>query len=166
MAKSLTENVKYIEIIEEYSDNIIELIPMAQLPDLTLEPQEPFTFPLGHDASGVVDTTPYNRYEFSIEDENGVPFIVSRRAKEVIGNGKAKMVVNGLTIVENERIGPIDKGEGFLALIRVKIANTSNEVMTIEKILVNGGAKVDFKPEELAVMGDKALPSTINLTPL
>ena len=122
----------------------------------------PFFLPLGDEAADVVDTTPYHKYGYSVKDENGASFIIAEMAKQVIGNGKAKMVVNGLTIVENERVGPIDKGEGFLALVRVKIANTSNEVMTIDKILVEGGgARVEFKTEELAVLGDKALPSTI-----
>ena len=33
-------------------------------------------------------------------------------AMQVIGNGRAKMVGCGLMAVENERIGPVDKGMG------------------------------------------------------
>jgi hypothetical protein len=95
---------------------------MAKLPDLTLEPQKPFTI------------------------------------DEIVGYG-----VPMLTPVYHDTLGPLDKGEGFLALVRVKIANTSNEVMTIDKLrITSGGTMIDVTEEDLAVLGDKALPFTVS----
>jgi hypothetical protein len=87
---------------------------------------------------------------------------MAETAGEVIGNGDAKVMAVGVLPVDNDKIGPIDKGNGFLALVKVKIANTTGEVMTVDKILSDGaGENVTFKPEDLAVLGEKALPSTI-----
>ena len=123
----------------------------------------PIFLPLGNEADDVVDTTPYYKYGYTLEDENGVPFLVAVQAGQVIGNGKAKVVASGLTVVENERIGPLEKGDGFLALVGVKIANTSNEVMTIDKLrITSGGTMIDVTEEDLDVLGDKALPFTVS----
>jgi hypothetical protein len=64
--------------------------------------------------------------------------------------------------VENERIGPVDKGDGFLALVKVRIANTSDEVMTIDRLITSGGGlRVDFTEEDMSLLGEKGLPYTI-----
>ena len=116
---------------------------------------------LPHEEADVVNTKPY-KYGEVIHDEEGRSYTMARMAGEVIGNGDAKVMAVGVLPVDNDKIGPIDKGNGFLALVKVKIANTTGEVMTIDKILSDGaGENVTFKPEDLAVLGEKAMPSTI-----
>jgi hypothetical protein len=116
---------------------------------------------LPHEEADIVNTKPY-KYGEVIHDEEGRPYTMARMAGEVIGNGDAKVMAVGVLPVDNDKIGPIDKGNGFLALVKVKIANTTGEVMTVDKILSDGaGENVTFKPEDLAVLGEKALPSTI-----
>ncbi|NLM62166.1 MAG: hypothetical protein GX193_08845 [Clostridiales bacterium] len=116
---------------------------------------------LPNEESDIVNTKPYKHGDVIYDDE-GNPYTMAGMAWEVIGNEKAKVMVNGVLPVENEKIGPIDKGNGFLALVKVKIANTTGEDMTIDKILSDGaGEHVTFKPEDLAVLGEKTLPSTI-----
>lgn len=118
---------------------------------------------LPHEQKDIVDTTPYMRAtQEGVVD--GMPYVVARKAMEVIGNGKAKVMGSGLMVVENKEIGPIKAGDkGFIALVRVKIANTSNETMNIDKlILTHADDKVDvLREEDLAALGDKALPFTI-----
>ena len=118
---------------------------------------------LPHEQKDIVDTTPYKRAtQEGVVD--GMPYVVARKAMEVIGNGKAKVMGSGLMVVENKEIGPIKAGDkGFIALVRVKIANTSNETMNIDKlILTHADDKVDvLREEDLASLGDKALPFTI-----
>lgn len=64
-------------------------------------------------------------------------------------------------IVENDRIGPLEKGDGFLSLVKVRIANTSDEVMRIDRLYTaGGGVYLDLTEEDLAVLGDMALPLT------
>jgi len=123
----------------------------------------PFYFPVLDDAVDVNDTTPYYKYGYILEDQNGNPYRIAQHFKQVIGNGKAKMTACNLMILENEKIGPIDKGDGFLAAVKVKIANTSDEVMTIDQLLVSGGGLtgVEFTEEDMALLGDRALPYTI-----
>jgi len=121
----------------------------------------PFYRALSHEEADIVNTKPY-KHGYVIYDEEGHSYTMAEMAGEVIGNGDAKVMAVGVLPVDNEKIGPIDKGNGFLALVKVKIANTTSEVMTIDKILSDGaGANVTFTPEELAVLGEKALPSTI-----
>jgi hypothetical protein len=116
---------------------------------------------LPHEEADVVNTKPY-KYGEVIHDEEGRSYTMARMAGEVIGNGDAKVMAVGVLPVDNDKIGSIDKGNGFLALVKVKIANTTGEVMTIDKILSDGaGENVTFKPEDLAVLGEKAMPSTI-----
>ena len=116
---------------------------------------------LPHEEADVVNTKPY-KYGEVIHDEEGRSYTMAGMAGEVIGNGDAKVMAVGVLPVDNDKIGPIDKGNGFLALVKVKIANTTGEVMTVDKILSDGaGENVTFKPEDLAVLGEKALPSTI-----
>ena len=121
-----------------------------------------FFFSVMDDATDVADTTPYYKYGYTMDDEKGVPFIIAQHFRQVIGNGKLKAMASNLIVVENDRIGPLEKGDGFLALVKVKIANTSNEVMTIERLFTrSGGAALDFTEEDMAVLGDKGLPFTI-----
>jgi len=116
---------------------------------------------LPHEEADIVNTKPY-KYGEVIHDEEGRPYNMARMAGEVTGNGEAKVMAVGVLPVDNDKIGLIDKGNGFLALVKVKIANTTGEVMTVDKILSDGaGENVTFKPEDLAVLGEKALPSTI-----
>ncbi|HOK44249.1 MAG TPA: hypothetical protein PLD49_11390, partial [Thermoclostridium caenicola] len=116
-----------------------------ELGGLSYTLDEPMFFPVLDDALDVDDTSPYYKYGFTINDDNGEPFIISMHPMQVIGNGRAKMVGCGLMVVENERIGPVDKGDGFLALVKVRIANTSDEVMTIDRLITSGGGLwVDF----------------------
>lgn len=118
---------------------------------------------LPNEAKDIDDTTPYNKATEEGE-YNGVPYVVARQAMEVIGNGKAKVMGSGLMVVENKKVGPIECGdEGFIALVRVKIANTSNEVMNIDKLtLTHSDGRTEVHKEDLADLGDKALPFTIN----
>lgn len=123
---------------------------------------QPIFFAVLDDALDVDDTSPYYKYGFTIDGENGEPNIISMHAMQVIGNGRAKMVGCGLMAVENERIGPVDKGDGFLALVKVRIANTSDEVMTIDRLITSGGGlRVDFTEEDMSLLGEKGLPYTI-----
>ncbi len=122
----------------------------------------PIFRPFPNEAADVTDTTPYNKHAYITNDDEGNPFIVSQHPMQVVGNGKAKMVGCGLMILENEKIGPVEKQDGFLALVKVRIANTSNEVMTINRLTSHGGGQiVDLTEKDLAVLGDKALPFTI-----
>ena len=122
----------------------------------------PIFFAVLDDATDVADTTPYYKYVYILEDENGAPFIIAQHFRQVIGNGKLKAMASNLIVVENDRIGPLEKGDGFLALVKVKIANTSNEFMTFERLFTgSGGAALDFTEEDMAVLGDKGLPFTI-----
>ena len=118
---------------------------------------------LPHEQKDIVDTTPYKRAtQEGVVD--GMPYVVALKPMEVIGNGKAKAMGSGLMVVENKKVGPIECGdEGFIVLVRVKIANTSNETMNIDKlILTHADDKVDvLREEDLAALGDKALPFTI-----
>ncbi|HOQ76907.1 MAG TPA: hypothetical protein PK369_10125 [Thermoclostridium sp.] len=133
-----------------------------ELGGLSYTLDEPMFFPVLDDALDVDDTSPYYKYGFTINDDNGEPFIISMHPMQVIGNGRAKMVGCGLMVVENERIGPVDKGDGFLALVKVRIANTSDEVMTIDRLITSGGGLwVDFTEEDMALLGEKGLPYTI-----
>jgi hypothetical protein len=114
------------------------------------------------DATDVADTTPYYKYGYILEDENGAPFIIAQHFRQVIGNGELKAMASNLIVVENDRIGPLEKGDGFLALVKVKIANTSDKVMTIDRLITGGGGTtLDFTEEDMAVLGDKGLPFTI-----
>lgn len=122
----------------------------------------PIFFAVMDDALGVDDTAPYYKYGYTIDDEEGNPYLIAMHANEVIGNGRTKLVGCGLMAVENEKIGPVEKGEGFLAVVRVRIANTSDQIMTIDKILAGTVEySIDLTEEDLAVLGDKALPFTI-----
>ena len=118
---------------------------------------------LPHEQKDIVDTTPYKRAtQEGVVD--GMPYVVALKPMEVIGNGKAKAMGSGLMVVENKEIGPIRAGDkGFIALVRVKIANTSNETMNIDKLLLShADDKVDvLRKEDLAALGDKALPFTV-----
>lgn len=117
--------------------------------------------PLPHEEADIVNTKPYKSGEVIYDDE-GRYYTMAKNAWEVIGNGEAKVMGNGVLPVDNEKIGLIDKGNGFLALVKVKIANTTDKTMTIDKILSNGaGENVILKAEDLAVLGEKALPTTI-----
>jgi hypothetical protein len=121
----------------------------------------PFDRPLPHEEADIINTKPY-KDGYVFYDDAGLPYTMAETAGEVIGNGDAKVMGIGVLPVDNEKIGPIDKGNGFLALVKFKIANTTNEEMTIEKILSNGaGENVFLTPKDLAILGDKALPSTI-----
>jgi hypothetical protein len=133
-----------------------------ELEGLSYSLGHPIFFAVLDDATDVADTTPYYKYGYILEDENGAPFIIAQHFRQVIGNGKLKAMASNLIVVENDRIGPLEKGDGFLALVKVKIANTSNEVMTIERLFTrSGGAALDFTEEDMAVLGDKGLPFTI-----
>lgn len=123
----------------------------------------PIFRPLGNEAKGIDDTTPYHKSEYTME-YNGITYIESRWPMQVVGNGKAKIMGCGLMVVENEKIGPIVRGDdGFIALVRVKLANTSDEVMNIDKIsIVRESETIDVYEKDLAVLGDKALPFTIS----
>jgi hypothetical protein len=121
----------------------------------------PYYRPLPHEEADIVNTKPYKSGEVIYDDE-GRYYTMAKNAWEVIGNGEAKVMGNGVLPVDNEKIGLIDKGNGFLALVKVKIANTTDKTMTIDKILSNGaGENVILKAEDLAVLGEKALPTTI-----
>lgn len=117
---------------------------------------------LPNEQQDIVDTTPYNKSTMDgVVD--GVPYVVATKAMEVIGNGKAKVVGNGLMVVENKKIGKIEcSDDGFIALVRVKIANTSNEIMNIEKLtLTHADDMREVNSNDLIALGDKALPFTI-----
>ena len=122
----------------------------------------PYFHALPHEESDIVNTKPCDRHGYVVYDDKGNPYYCAEMAGEVIGNGEAKIMAEGVLPVENGKIGPVDKGDGFLALVKVKIANTTDEIMTIDKILSDGaGESVTFTPGDLAVLGDKGLPSTI-----
>lgn len=124
----------------------------------------PVFFATGDELNDFNDTSPYIKEYYIVEDENGVKYNQSDYACQVIGNGKAKMVGLGVMAVKNEKVGPIEKGDdGFIALVKVKVANTCDEVMNIEKIrIVGGGIVIDVTEEAFAELGHKALPFTIN----
>jgi len=122
----------------------------------------PYFHAFPHEEADIVDTRPNTRDGYVVYDDEGNPFCIADMAGEVIGNGKAKIMAEGVLPIENERIGPVDRGSGFLALVKVKIANTTDEVMTIDKLLSNGaGEGIIFAPSDLAVLGELALPSVI-----
>ena len=117
--------------------------------------------PFPNEAADITDSRPYDKYGYIIEDEAGNPFIVAENFRQVIGNGKIKAMSRALMIVENDRIGPLEKGDGFLSLVKVRIANTSDEVMRIDRLYTaGGGVYLDLTEEDLAVLGDMALPLT------
>jgi len=121
----------------------------------------PYYRALPNEESDIVNTKPYS-HGYVIYDDEGNPYYMAEVSREVVGNGKAKIMAEGVLPVENEKIGPIDKGDGFLTLVKVKIANTTDEEMAINKILSNGaGENATFTTGDLAVLGEKALPSTI-----
>jgi hypothetical protein len=116
---------------------------------------------LPHEEADIVNTKPY-KYGEVIYDEEGRPYTMAKWQERLSVTEMQRSWAVGVLPVDNEKIGPIDKGNGFLALVKVKIANTTGEVMTVDKILSDGaGENVTFKPEDLAVLGEKALPSTI-----
>jgi len=118
----------------------------------------PFYFAVEGEETDVSDTNPY--YDgYVIYDDNGEPFVMEDYAMQVVGNGRAKMVACGLTPVENEKIGPFERGEGFLALVKLKIANTTGDAMTIDRLIIDSaGVRLDFTEEDMAVLGELALP--------
>lgn len=112
----------------------------------------------------ISDTTPYDNSStvFKDKDNDGIEFMVIDRPKDLVGNGKFKAIVNGLTVIENKKVGKLEKGEGFIALVRIKIANTSNEKMKIEKFISSSEwILTEFSEQELSVLGKEALPFTI-----
>ena len=49
----------------------------------------------------------------------------------------------------------------YSPLVKVRIANTSDEVMTIDRLITSGGGlRVDFTEEDIP-LGEKGLPYTI-----
>jgi|LFRM01.2.fsa_nt_gb hypothetical protein len=117
--------------------------------------------PFANEASDITDTKPYNKYGQVWEYENEGTFISAETFRQVIGNGKLKAMSRALMVVENDRIGPIDRGDGFLALVKVRIANTSDEPLMISRLYVAaGGAFLDYTEKDMTVLGDMALPFT------
>jgi len=115
--------------------------------------------PFANEAADITDTRPYNKHGQVWEYENEGTFISAETFRQVIGNGKIKAMSRALMAVENDRIGPIEKGDGFLALVKVRIANTSDEVLTINRLYVAaGGVYMDYTEKDLAVLGDMAMP--------
>ncbi|NLJ58636.1 MAG: hypothetical protein GX339_07315 [Tissierellia bacterium] len=94
-------------------------------------------YPFPIEETVISDTTPYDNSStvFKDRDNDGVEFMVIDKPKDLVGNGKFKAIVTGLTVVGNKKIGKLEKEEGFIALVRIKIANTSNEKMRIEKLI-------------------------------
>ncbi|GEM_PF-306823 len=117
--------------------------------------------PFANEAADITDTKPYNKHGQVWEYENEGTFISAETFRQVIGNGKLKAMSRALMVVENDRIGPIDRGNGFLALVKIRIANTSDEPLTINRLYVAaGGAFLDYTEKDMAVLGDMALPFT------
>jgi len=122
----------------------------------------PYFRALPYEQDDVTDTKPYNKTFYDLRDEEGNPYVISNEARFVVGNGKAKMAGFGVMVLANERIGAIEKGDGLLALVKVKIANTSGEVMTIDRIVSDGaGENIVFTEKDLEILGDKKLPFRI-----
>lgn len=121
----------------------------------------PYYRALPNEEADIVNAKPYE-HGYVIYDEKGIPYYTAEMSGEVVGNRKAKIMAEGVLPVLNDRIGPIDRGNGFLALVKVKIANTTGEEMKIDKILSDGaGESITFTMADLEVLGDKALPSAI-----
>ncbi|MFA5537015.1 MAG: hypothetical protein WDA53_07590 [Bacillota bacterium] len=122
------------------------------------------SYPYHIEECTISDASPYDNYSsvFKTNDNDGLEFMVASYPKELIGNGKFKAMVSGLTVVENEKIGPLEKGEGFIALVKIKMANTTDEKMKIEKLISSSEwIMTEFGEEELAVLGKEGLPLSI-----
>jgi hypothetical protein len=118
-------------------------------------------YPFRTDATIIVDTSPYQGGDARDFGDDG-KFLMIEYPKDTVGNGKFKAMVSGLIAVENKKIGPLESGEGFLALVKIKIANTSDEVLRINRLFINsGGTAIDLTEEDMAVLGDKGLPFSV-----
>lgn len=102
---------------------------------------------------------------------NSADVLRVRNLETVSGNGKFKYVAESITLIANDHIGPFTKStqpQGSLALVKIKIANTSNEVMTISKIRQNyfhtgsrSSKDIPIGDDTLKALGASALPTTI-----
>ena len=122
------------------------------------------SYPMHYEEGKIVDTIPYDNSTtvFTTEDLEGVKFLVGERPRELIGNGMFKAMVNGLMVVENNKIGSVEKGDGFIALAKVKMANTSQEEMKIEKIISSSeGILTNFTEKDMVTLGKEGMPFII-----
>jgi hypothetical protein len=118
----------------------------------------------------VTDTTPY----ITTEDYNltigGSPIVNS--AGVLAGNGKFKFVVEGIQMTNNDKVGPLElpehlKPNGMIVLVKIKIANTSNEVMSIDDFneyvysKETGVQEIALTEDMLKALGPSGLPTTV-----
>lgn len=89
----------------------------------------------------------------------------------VSGNGKFKYMAENISLIANDQIGSMKKPSqplGSLALVKVKIANTSEETMEITRIRQNyintsnkEGGSILIDDNILDALGNNALPTVI-----
>lgn len=120
----------------------------------------------------IVDNKPYTApMEDSERRIDTMPEVLRVQSHNVVsGNGKFKYVAEGVQLTENDSIGPLRKSERYpdtmLPLVKVNIANTSNDDMTITEIresffLTDASGGMDIPLEAVKALGDSGLPLTI-----
>ncbi len=117
------------------------------------------------------DITPYTAPIDDYSRRNMLmPEIIEVRASHLVsGDGKFKFLAEGVHLTDNKTIGPLkrpDRPDGMLVLVKIKIANTSDEDMTIYEIRrtiaqTTGMDSKDLPLEAVEALGDLALPLTI-----
>lgn len=82
------------------------------------------------DTEIINDTNP-----LSVRTGRDITAATSFKVGSTVGNGKFKFQILGSKIIENEQIGKLSKPvNGALILVKVRIANTSNETMNISSL--------------------------------
>lgn len=120
----------------------------------------------------IVDNKPYTApMEDSERRIDTMPEVLRVQSHNVVsGNGKFKYVAEGVQLTENDNIGPLEKSKRYddamLPLVKVKVANTSNEDMTITEIretffLTDATGGIDIPLDAIQALGDSGLPLTI-----
>ncbi|MBB6215098.1 hypothetical protein HNQ80_001187 [Anaerosolibacter carboniphilus] len=97
------------------------------------------------------------------------PVPVTYASLEIVGNGYTKFQVLGIQYTGNDTIGKLSKPEkGMLALAKVRLANTSNEEISINQVVIRSisgkGITVEetlSKEDMQKALGDKGLPTSI-----
>lgn len=123
-------------------------------------------FGFGNSEPWMKDATPLSADEIYVMDNK---YVETLALHDIKGSKNFKIEPLGTVLVQNKQIGPLKKeAKGALGLVKVRIANTSNQQIKISRLIVgsmdfNTGNfhSIDYPLNALSQVGCKPLPTTI-----
>lgn len=123
-------------------------------------------FDFNNSGPWIKDVTPLSADEIYVMDNS---YVETLALHDVKGSKNFKIEPLGTVLVQNKQIGPLKKeAKGALGLVKVRIANTSNQQIKISRLIAgsmdfNTGNfhSIDYPLNALSQLGCKPLPTTI-----